>query len=160
MPTPANDVPDASVAAMPTPDDVPEPAAAEVHAAGGVMVRDGAIAIVHRPYRRDWSIPKGKLDPGESFEQAAVRELQEETGFTVELGDELPEVRYRDHHDRPKLVRYWLMRITGGTFAANDEVDELRWLSPDDAATLLTYEADRTLVRSAPVRTAVAASGG
>ncbi len=130
----------------------------EVHAAGGVMVRDGAVAVVHRPYRQDWSIPKGKLDPGESFEQAAVRELEEETGFSVELADELPEVRYRDHHDRPKLVRYWLMRITGGAFAANDEVDELRWLTPDDAAALLSYTADRALVTSDQVRAAAAAS--
>lgn len=121
-------------------------------------MRDGAVAVVHRPYRSDWSIPKGKLDPGESFEQAAIRELHEETGFAVELGAELPAVRYRDHHDRPKLVRYWLMRVTDGQFAANDEVDELRWLEPDDAAALLTYDADRSLVRSAPVRAAVAAS--
>lgn len=141
----------------PRTDDDTEPATTEVQAAGGVMVRDGAVAIVHRPYRSDWSIPKGKLDPGESFEQAAVRELQEETGFAVELGDELPAVRYRDHHDRPKLVRYWLMRVTDGEFAANDEVDELRWLAPDDAAELLTYDADRELVRGDQVRAAVAA---
>lgn len=144
---------------MPTPsDDTTGPVTAEVHAAGGVMVRNGTVAVVHRPYRSDWSIPKGKLDPGESFEQAAVRELHEETGFTVELGDELPEVRYRDHRGRPKLVRYWLMHVTGGAFAANDEVDELRWLAPDDAAALLTYDADRALVGSDRVRAAVAAS--
>lgn len=141
----------------PRSDDATGSAPTEVRAAGGVMVREGAVAIVHRPYRSDWSIPKGKLDPGESFEQAALRELQEETGFTVELADELPAVRYRDHRDRPKLVRYWLMRVTGGEFAANDEVDELRWLTPDDAAELLTYEADRALVRSDQVRAAVAA---
>lgn len=133
---------------------------AEVRAAGGVMVRDGAVAVVHRPHRADWSIPKGKLDPGESFEQAATRELHEETGFTVALADELPVVRYRDHHGRPKLVRYWLMRVTGGAFVANDEVDELRWLAPDDAAALLTYEADRALVTGDQVREAVAASHG
>ncbi len=141
----------------PRSDDATGSAPTEVRAAGGVMVREGAVAIVHRPYRSDWSIPKGKLDPGESFEQAAVRELQEETGFVVELGDELPVVRYRDHRDRPKLVRYWLMRVTDGEFAANDEVDELRWLTPDEAAELLTYEADRALVRSDQVRAAVAA---
>lgn len=140
----------------PRSDDATGPATSEVRAAGGVMVRDGAVAIVHRPYRSDWSIPKGKLDPGESFEQAAVRELREETGFTVELGDELPPVRYHDHRDRPKLVRYWLMRVTGGTFTANDEVDELRWLAPDDAAEILTYPADRALVRSDRIRAAVA----
>lgn len=130
--------------------------APEVQAAGGVMVRDGRVAVVHRPYREDWSIPKGKLDPGESFEQAAVRELEEETGFTVELADELPPVRYRDHRDRAKLVRYWLMRVTGGAFVANDEVDELRWLTPVEAAALLTYPADRDLVLGEQVRAATA----
>ncbi len=137
---------------MPAPD-APHPDA-EVHAAGAVLIRDGRIAVVHRPYRADWSIPKGKLDPGEGFAQAAVRELREETGFDVELGEELPEVRYRDHRDRPKLVRYWIARVTAGEFAANDEVDELRWLSPDDAAERLTYDADRALVRSDAVRAA------
>ncbi|MGE4425714.1 MAG: NUDIX hydrolase [Solirubrobacteraceae bacterium] len=122
---------------------------AEVHAAGGVILRDGLVAVVHRPHRDDWSLPKGKLDPGETFEQAAVRETLEETGLRVELGPELPEVRYRDHRNRPKLVRYWLLLLTGGEFVANDEVDELRWLAPDEAKPLLTYPADRRLVDEA-----------
>jgi 8-oxo-dGTP pyrophosphatase MutT (NUDIX family) len=136
----------------------PAPARAddEVHAAGAVLVQHGRVAVVHRPYRADWSIPKGKVDPGESFAQTAVRELREETGYEVELGEELPEVRYRDHRDRPKLVRYWIARVTGGEFAVNDEVDELRWLAPDDAVALLTYPADRDLVGSAAVRSAAA----
>ncbi|MGX6448899.1 NUDIX hydrolase [Patulibacter sp. S7RM1-6] len=128
----------------------------EVHAAGGVIVRDGTVAIVHRPYREDWSLPKGKLDPGETFEQAALREIREETGLEVTLGDELTEVRYRDHKDRPKLVRYWLMTVVGGTFATNDEVDELRWLPPDEAVALLTYPADHGLVREAAERAGIA----
>ena len=151
-----------TVAGMPpsSPSTPPAGTSEEVHAAGGVMVRDGKVAVVHRPYREDWSIPKGKLDPGESFEQAAVRELREETGFVVELADELPEVRYHDHRGRPKLVRYWLMRVTDGAFVVNDEVDELRWLTPDDAAALLTYDADRVLVVSDQVRAAAAAARG
>ena len=127
----------------------------EVHAAGGVIVRDGRIAVVHRPYREDWSLPKGKLEAGESFSAAAVREIQEETGFDVELGDELTEVRYEDHKGRPKLVRYWLMSITGGEFRANDEVDELRWLAPNDAIALLTYPNDHDVVREAAERTII-----
>lgn len=127
----------------------------EVQAAGGVIVRDGRIAVVHRSYREDWSLPKGKLEPGESFEEAARRELVEETGFVCRLGDELPEVRYEDHKGRPKLVRYWLMTIESGAFTVNDEVDELRWLAPDDAIALLTYPADQQLVRETVARGAV-----
>jgi 8-oxo-dGTP diphosphatase len=127
----------------------------EVHAAGGVIVRDGRIAVVHRPHREDWSLPKGKLEAGEGFEEAAVREIEEETGFQVALGEELTEVRYEDHKDRPKLVRYWLMSITGGEFRANDEVDELRWLGPDEAIALLTYPNDHDVVREAAERTII-----
>lgn len=118
-------------------------------------MRDGRVAVVHRSYREDWSLPKGKLEPGESFEEAARRELVEETGFVCRLGDELPEVRYEDHKGRPKLVRYWLMTIESGAFTVNDEVDELRWLAPDDAIALLTYPADQQLVRETVARGAV-----
>jgi 8-oxo-dGTP diphosphatase len=127
----------------------------EVHAAGGVIVQDGRIAVVHRPHREDWSLPKGKLDAGETFEEAALREIREETGFEVALGEELTEIRYEDHKGRPKLVRYWLMTITGGAFAQNDEVDELRWVTPNEAIELLTYENDHGLVREAAERTIV-----
>lgn len=127
----------------------------EVHAAGGVIVRDGLIAVVHRPYREDWSLPKGKLEAGESFSAAALREIQEETGFDVALGEELTEVRYEDHKGRPKLVRYWLMSVVGGDFAKNDEVDELRWLAPNDAIALLTYPNDHDVVREAAERTII-----
>ena len=120
--------------------------AARVDAAGGLVERDGLIAIVHRSRYDDWSLPKGKLDPGESFEQAALREIEEETGLRCTLGEELESSRYADHRGRPKLVRYWRMTVDGGGFQPNDEVDELRWLSPGDAAALLSYEHDRLLV--------------
>jgi 8-oxo-dGTP diphosphatase len=127
----------------------------EVHAAGGVIVRDGRIAVVHRPHREDWSLPKGKLEEGESFEEAAVREIREETGYAVTLGEALTDVRYEDHKGRPKVVKYWLMSIVGGDFAANDEVDELRWLAPNDAIALLTYGNDHEIVREAAERTII-----
>ena len=117
----------------------------EVKAAGGVVRRDGRIAVVHRPRYDDWSLPKGKLDPGESFEEAALREVREETGLECELGDELSPTHYRDRKGRSKIVRYWLMEPVGGEFEPNDEVDELRWLTPDEAAGLLTYEHDKEL---------------
>jgi 8-oxo-dGTP diphosphatase len=125
----------------------------EVRAAGGVVLREGAdgpeVAVVHRPRHDDWSLPKGKLDPGESFAAAALREVEEETGLRCELGSELPAARYRDARGRPKLVRYWLMRSTGGAFTANDEVDVLEWLPFDAAAERLDYEHDRRLLAAA-----------
>jgi 8-oxo-dGTP diphosphatase len=127
---------------------------AEVKAAGGVVWRRGPggveVAVVHRPHRGDWSLPKGKLDPGESWEQAALREVQEEIGLTCRLGRELPAISYHDQKGRSKVVRYWLMEPEGGgsgEFRPNDEVDELRWLIPSAAAELLTYPHDRELVR-------------
>ena len=127
--------------------------AAEVLAAGGVVLRaDGGgseIAVIHRPKYGDWTLPKGKLDPGEGFEQAALREVEEETGLRCELGRELGSVSYSDRKGRSKLVRYWLMRPLGGEFEPNDEVDELRWADPAGAARLLTYAHDLELVSEA-----------
>ena len=132
----------------------------EVRAAGGVVVRTGPdgpeVLVVHRPRYDDWSFPKGKQDPGETDEQTALREVAEETGLVCRLGAPLPDVRYRDHHDRPKLVRYWVMHPTADPgFVPNDEVDEVRWCPPAVAATLLTYDHDRALVRRLPVDRAV-----
>ena len=120
--------------------------APQVEAAGGVIERDGRIAVVHRPRYGDWSLPKGKLDRGETFEQAALREALEETGLVCVLGPELEPVRYVDGRGRPKLVRYWRMAVTGGVFTPNEEVDELRWLAPGEAVALLTYEHDQALI--------------
>jgi 8-oxo-dGTP diphosphatase len=102
---------------------------------------------VHRPRYDDWSLPKGKLDPGESFEQAALREVEEETGLCARLVRELPSIRYSDNKGRPKLVRYWLMEVAEDPgFETNDEVDELRWLEPEAALALLSYERDQQVV--------------
>ena len=118
----------------------------EVLAAGGVVARPCAggeeVAVVHRPRYGDWSLPKGKLEPGESFEAAALREVEEETGLRCELGPELVSTSYRDRRDRPKRVRYWAMTPVAGDFTPTDEVDEIRWLPLDEARALLTYERD------------------
>jgi 8-oxo-dGTP pyrophosphatase MutT (NUDIX family) len=125
--------------------------AADVKAAGGVVWRRGAggieVAVAHRPHHDDWSLPKGKLDPGESWEEAALREVEEELGLRCKLGRELPHTSYRDQKGRAKLVRYWLMEPESGEFEPNPEVDETRWLNPAAAADLLTYEHDKQLVR-------------
>ena len=88
-----------------------------MHAAGGVVTRDGdtghEVVVVHRPRYDDWSLPKGKRDPGETDEQCAVREVEEETGLRCTLGRELLPTRYVDRHGRPKVVRYWHMQVIG-----------------------------------------------
>ena len=120
---------------------------AEVRAAGGVVVRDGTVAVVHRPRYDDWSLPKGKLDPGETWGQAAVREVEEETGIRARIVGVLDSVDYADRRGRDKTVRWFRMEVDDERpFAASDEVDELRWMTPAEAARLLTYDHDRSLV--------------
>src|SRR3954470_4057602 len=124
---------------------------ADVLAAGGVLVRDdGRVAVIHRPRYDDWSLPKGKLEAGESFEDGAVREVLEETGVRGRIVAELEPTTYVDRKGRDKLVRWYRMALDGDPvdFAPNDEVDELRWLTPGDAGALLTYERDRALVQA------------
>ena len=122
-----------------------------VEAAGGLVVREAGelveLAVVHRPRYDDWSLPKGKLGPGEDWAAAALREVEEETGLRCELGEELGSVRYLDRKGRRKQVRWWRMRPLGGEFVPGNEVDELRWLEPAAARELLDYEQDRALVR-------------
>ena len=124
---------------------------ATVRAAGGMVVRgsdeSAQIALVHRPKYDDWSLPKGKLDRGERWSEAALREVEEETGLRCELGVELAPASYRDSKGRRKRVRWWLMRPLGGKFTPSSEVDELRWLEPEAALEVLDYEHDRELVR-------------
>ncbi|MGI8595794.1 MAG: NUDIX hydrolase [Thermoleophilaceae bacterium] len=125
--------------------------ARRVHAAGGVIRRtteDGAVevALIHRPKYEDWSLPKGKLEAGESHEEAALREVEEETGLTCRLERELEPVSYTDPKGRPKTVRYWEMTVESGDFRINREVDELQWLTLDDAVEKLTHGRDRDVI--------------
>jgi 8-oxo-dGTP diphosphatase len=122
-----------------------DPDSADVKAAGGVVLRDGTVAVAHRPRYDDWSFPKGKLDPGETWEQAALREVEEEIGLHCRLGRELPPAAYDVRKGR-KIVRYWLMAPEAGEFHPNEEVDEVRWVSPAEAAGLLSYDHDRALL--------------
>jgi len=116
-----------------------------------VVLDGGQVAVIHRPRYDDWSLPKGKLDPGETWEAAAVREVEEETGVLAQCEEELAPHEYVDRKGRPKIVRWWRMSVVRrpDVFAPNDEVDELRWVEPEEAERLLDYEHDRELVRQA-----------
>lgn len=132
-----------------------QPQAPEVRAAGGVVMRPGPdghlqVLVVHRPAYDDWSLPKGKLDPGEAWHHAAVREVHEETGVTAQLGVELTPTHYTDRHGRPKRVRWWTMPVLAQEPRdPDDEVDERRWVDVEAVGALLTYDADRALVAEA-----------
>jgi 8-oxo-dGTP diphosphatase len=119
-----------------------------VPAAGGAIWRTaeaGAeieVVLVHRPSYDDWSLPKGKLDPGESYEEAALREVEEETGLSCRLGSELPSTSYPDKNGRAKLVRYWAMTVLSGSVGGHHEVDDARWFQLPQARVQLTYLRD------------------
>ena len=103
------------------------------------------IALVHRPVHQDWSFPKGKLEEGESFEEAALREVGEETGLSCRLLRFIGHTEYIDRKGRPKAVAYWVMDSLGGAFTPNAEVDELRWVDLPDATRMLSYPRDQEL---------------
>ncbi|MGB3770888.1 MAG: NUDIX hydrolase [Rhodococcus sp. (in: high G+C Gram-positive bacteria)] len=134
-----------------------------VLAAGAVLWRtpppgaEPSVALVHRPRYDDWTLPKGKVEPGEVLAVTAAREVQEETGFRCVLGRSLGSTSYalptsgsksrsKSATTRIKQVEYWSAQVVDGDFAVNEEVDDLRWLSPDEARDLATYEADRDVV--------------
>lgn len=121
-----------------------------VRAAGGALWRpaDGGgieTALVHRPRYDDWSLPKGKPDEGEHLLETAVREVAEETGLEVVVGRRSVRTEY-EVPEGPKRVDYWLMRVIGGDFQPNDEVDELRWLPVEEACALVSHAHDRAVL--------------
>ena len=129
-----------------------------VRAAGGLLWRAGRpgegkkggarvrLAVIHRPHRNDWSLPKGKLADGESELEGALREVEEETGMSCRVDRPLGTTSYIDRKGRPKVVVYWLMQATGGVFEPGPEIDEVRWLELDEVMALLSYPRDRTLL--------------
>ena len=119
-----------------------------VRAAGGLVLRDGDVLLVHRPRYDDWTFPKGKCHEGETDEACALREVHEETGLVCRLAAAAGTTEYVDSKGRPKRVRWWLMEPLQGDFTPNDEVDEVRWTEPANAATLLSYERDLALLET------------
>jgi 8-oxo-dGTP diphosphatase len=139
-----------------------------VRAAGAVVWRRRAeleVALVHRPKYADWSWPKGKLEAGESWAGACVREVREETGLDVVLGMPLPDATYTigsNGTSRPKVVRYWAAQVRGDRLADHgaapasapvpladtEEVDAVAWLTVDEAARRLDYHRDRAQLQA------------
>ncbi|GAB3592194.1 NUDIX hydrolase [Angustibacter peucedani] len=131
-----------------------------VRAAGALLWRerpgsDGSpelqVALVHRPKYDDWSWPKGKLDPGESWAAAAVREVLEETGLHVRLGIPLPHATYEvggNGSTRPKVVHYWAAHVLADGGELADEVDEVVWTTFAEARSRLDYRRDRLQLKA------------
>ena len=102
--------------------------------------------MVHRPRYNDWSLPKGKLDSKESFQQAAIREVEEETGYTCGVITKVGSIAYQTPRRNPKLVRYWLLEAERGSFKPNREVDRVVWLTANKAQKVLSYTRDRAVL--------------
>jgi 8-oxo-dGTP pyrophosphatase MutT (NUDIX family) len=121
-----------------------------VRAAGGVVWRmtpsGTEVLLIHRPKYDDWSLPKGKADPGEDDLSCALREVREETGLACEPTEPLGTSDYTTRKGRPKVVRFWAMRVMGGQFAPNSEVDEVRWIPLGEVAAHLTYDREKEVV--------------
>jgi 8-oxo-dGTP diphosphatase len=125
-----------------------------VRAAGGIVHRHSPggpeVLLVHRPRYDDWSFPKGKVDVGETDEEAAEREVQEEASVAVRFGPELPSTTYLDRSGKHKRVRYWAMTVADGTPVGANEVDEARWVAFDVARGQLTYPHDVAVLEALP----------
>lgn len=130
------------------------PPKAAIWAAGGVVYRlakDGSpeYQLIHRPRYRDWTVPKGKLDSRETFLDAAVREVREETSSKVNIGPAIGTISYETPAGNQKVVRYWLLEHKSGKFKRNSEVDEIVWLPRGKALRRLTYTRGRAVLRRA-----------
>jgi 8-oxo-dGTP pyrophosphatase MutT (NUDIX family) len=125
-----------------------------VRAAGGVITRPGPdgepeLLLVHRAKYDDWTLPKGKAEPGESDEECALREIEEETGLVCELGEEVGVTEYEDASGRPKRVRYFAMTAPGQQAGPHNEIDAVRGLSRKRALGTLSYVRDVKIVERA-----------
>ncbi len=126
-----------------------------VEAAGGVLWKETSsgrkLAIIHRQHYDDWSLPKGKREPGETWAATALREVLEETGCQATLGKFIGSASYLiNHHSTPKIVLFWHMEKNHECrFQPNSEVDRIKWVSPQKALKLLNYEGERMIIKRA-----------
>jgi 8-oxo-dGTP diphosphatase len=122
-----------------------------VAASGGLVWRQASdrreLIVIHRRRHQDWTLPKGKVHPGESWLQCAIREVREETGFDVEVESPAGWVCY-DVGEITKVVRFWNMRPIGESqFQSSEEVMSVQWLPPQEALKRLDHEGERVLVK-------------
>ncbi len=133
----------------------PEAMGKLIQAAGGAVYRhrepgtEPEFLLVRRPRYDDWTLPKGKLDPGEGFEEAALREVQEETGLRCHTVAPVGTIAYTLRGGRRKSVRYWLMESEGGEFEPTSEVDKISWKFAGAAAQKLSFAKDRRVLARA-----------
>ena len=127
-----------------------------IEAAGGILWKKTAsgkqkIAIIHRNRYNDWSLPKGKREPGETWQETALREVREEIGCQAQLGEFIGSTTYTlNENGAPKVVLFWQMTAPQNCeFQPNDEVDRAKWVSPKKALRLLSYKDERRIVRKA-----------
>ena len=123
-----------------------------IRAAGALLWRDNSdlsieVALIHRPRYDDWSLPKGKLEMGETALQCAYREVQEETGIRATFTRQLGTVEYEES-GQEKRVKYWAAHcaLTNSEFVPNEEVDQLKWLSPNQALEQATHDSDKSII--------------
>ena len=120
-----------------------------IEAAGGIVWRRGGaeLAVIHRPKHQDWSLPKGKRDAGESWQETALREVHEETACRAEI-ERFASGTIYTVKGRPKVVLFWHMTVLEeAPFEPNEEVDRLEWLTPEAAIERLDYDSERLLLR-------------
>lgn len=132
-----------------------------IRAAGGVIVRGDSpatakVAVVHRPKYDDWTIPKGKLDPGEETTACAVREVAEETGLHSRITGHAGTAKYRVAEGEKVVEYFWMRPFRSAGFRPNEEVDEMRWVALNRVGGLLSYDFDRHLVTELDVDAALA----
>ncbi len=125
-----------------------------IQAAGGIIWKEDGqkkkLAIIHRHKHNDWSLPKGKLDPGETWKKAALREVLEETGCIGKIQNYAGSISYV-LNGKPKVVLFWHMTIKRiAAEKMNGEVDEIRWLTVEEALGIMDYEDEKDLIQTDP----------
>ena len=123
-----------------------------IRAAGALLWRETQeraieIALIHRPRYDDWTLPKGKIEEGETALQCAFRELVEETGIKASFTRQLGSIDYMENGEGKRVI-FWAAHcaLNASTFIANEEVDQLRWLPSEEAIELSTYQSDREMI--------------